>query len=71
MRGRVTGTKMTKTVSVKVDRQWRHPIYKKIVTKTKTYLAHAQGGVKLGDQVTIRETRPKSKRKRWEIVEKM
>ena len=69
MTGTVTGTKMQKTATVKVDRLWRHPIYKKIVTKSKTYLAHDELGVKVGNQVTISEIRPQSKRKRWEIIE--
>lgn len=69
--GKVTGTKMAKTAKVEVDRSWRHPMYKKIVTRTKTYLAHDEIGVKVGDQVQIAQTRPRSKRKRWVIVKKM
>ncbi|OGY18842.1 MAG: 30S ribosomal protein S17 [Candidatus Chisholmbacteria bacterium RIFCSPHIGHO2_12_FULL_49_9] len=69
--GKVTGTKMAKTAKVEVDRSWRHPVYKKIVTKTKTYLAHDEIGVKVGDQVKIAQARPRSKRKRWQIVGKL
>jgi small subunit ribosomal protein S17 len=65
--GVVTSTKMQKTAAVRVDRLWRHPLYQKAVKRSKTYLVHDDVGVKEGDVVTIVETRPISKRKRWRV----
>lgn len=69
MIGEVIGTKMPKTATVKVERLWRHPIYRKTVKRTKKYLTHDELGVQPGDRVRIRESRPRSRRKRWIIVE--
>jgi small subunit ribosomal protein S17 len=61
---------MTKTVNVLVERQVRHPLYKKTVRKRRTFLAHDEyEKCKVGDLVRIIETRPVSKRKRWRVVE--
>lgn len=70
-KGTVVSTKPDKTATVEVERLWRHPLYKKTVKRNKKYLAHDQIGTELGDQVVIKETRPKSKRKRWEVVKKI
>jgi small subunit ribosomal protein S17 len=60
---------MKKTVTVKVDRQVRHPLYKKTIRKQETFLAHDEyEKCKVGDMVEIIETRPISKRKRWRVV---
>ncbi len=68
--GVVVGKKMKKTVTVLVVRQIRHPLYKKIVRKRKTFLAHDETEkCKLGDVVRILETRPISKRKKWRVTE--
>ena len=68
--GTVVGKTMRKTVSVRVGRQVRHPLYKKIIKKQRTFLAHDEyEKCKLGDVVRIVETRPISKRKRWRVVE--
>jgi len=68
--GIVVGTKMKKTVTVRVERQVRHPLYKKIVRQRKNFLAHDEyEKCKLGDVVKIVETRPISKRKRWLVQE--
>ncbi len=68
--GVVVGTKMKKTVTVLVERQERHPLYKKIVKKKKKFLAHDEyEKCKLGDVVKIVETRPLSARKRWRVEE--
>ncbi len=68
--GVVIGTKMKKTVTVLVERQERHPLYKKIVKKKKKFLAHDEyEKCKLGDAVKIVETRPLSARKRWRVEE--
>ncbi len=68
--GIVVGTKMKKTVTVLVERQVRHPRYKKIVKKRKKFLAHDEyEKCKIGDLVKIVETRPLSARKRWRVDE--
>ena len=60
---------MTKTVTVRVDRLVKHPIYRKYVKKRKKFMAHDEIGAKIGDKVKIVETRPLSARKRWRVVE--
>jgi len=68
--GVVIGDKMKKTVSVLVERQVRHPLYKKIVRRKKTYLVHDEyEKCKVGDVVKIIQTRPVSKSKKWRIQE--
>jgi len=68
--GKVTGTKMKKTVTVLVERQVQHPLYKKIIKRRKTFLVHDEyEKCKVGDLVKIVETRPLSKRKRWRVKE--
>jgi small subunit ribosomal protein S17 len=69
MQGVVVSDKMDKTVTVKVERRVMHPIYKKFIRRSKKYAAHDEANAyKNGDQVSIRECRPVSKRKRWEVV---
>ena len=67
--GIVASDKMTKTVTVRVDRLVKHPIYRKYVRKRKKFMAHDELGSKTGDKVRIVETRPLSARKRWRVVE--
>ncbi len=68
--GVVTSNKMTKTITVSVERRLRHPIYGKFVKKTKKFMAHDENTeCQIGDLVKIMETRPLSKRKRWRLVE--
>jgi small subunit ribosomal protein S17 len=68
--GKVTSSKMEKTVIVSVERRVAHPLYGKQVTRTKKYYAHdEEGSVRDGDVVRIMETRPLSKLKRWRVVE--
>ena len=68
--GTVIGAKMAKTVTVQVERQFRHPLYKKIVRTRRPFLAHDEHGkCKVGDVVRIIETRPISRHKRWRVVE--
>jgi small subunit ribosomal protein S17 len=68
--GVVSSNKMQKTISVKVDRKLRHPIYGKFVTKSKKFMAHDENNdCNIGDTVKIMETRPLSKNKRWRLVE--
>jgi len=67
--GIVVSNKMQKTIVVKIESRYSHPIYSKIMTKTKRYLAHDEfGECKIGDQVLVQECRPLSKRKRWKLV---
>lgn len=67
--GIVVKTAMKDTATVVVDRFVKHPKYKKYQRRSKKYLVHDQGNsAKIGDKVTIRETRPISKRKHFEIV---
>jgi small subunit ribosomal protein S17 len=67
--GIVVSNKMDKTVVVKVDRKFPHPLYAKTVVKSKKYHAHDPYNMcKEGDKVVIRETRPLSKTKRWVVV---
>ena len=69
LQGVVVSDKMDKTVVVNVERRIMHPIYKKIIRRTKKYAAHDESNAsKIGDVVKIRECRPISKRKRWEVV---
>lgn len=69
LQGTVVSDKMDKTVVVIVERRLMHPIYKKIIRRTKKYAAHDESNaVKVGDVVSIRECRPISKLKRWEVV---
>lgn len=69
MQGIVVSDRMAKSVVVKVERRVRHPLYKKFVRRSKRYLAHDESNnVKIGDIVRIRECRPLSKRKCWEVV---
>jgi small subunit ribosomal protein S17 len=67
--GLVTSNKMTKTVVVRVERQVRHPKYKRYIRRRKKFMAHDELGVNVGDIVRIIETRPLSARKRWRVVE--
>ncbi|MBK8466805.1 MAG: 30S ribosomal protein S17 [Chloracidobacterium sp.] len=67
--GIVSSDKMMKTVTVRVDRLVKHPVYRKYVKKRKKFMAHDEIGAKVGDKVKIVETRPLSARKRWRVVE--
>jgi small subunit ribosomal protein S17 len=65
--GVVTGTKMMKTAKIRVDRSYRHPLYGKVVRRSREFLAHDELGCHPGDRVQIVESRPISKRKRWMV----
>ncbi|HVE59006.1 MAG TPA: 30S ribosomal protein S17 [Pyrinomonadaceae bacterium] len=67
--GIVASDKMTKTVTVRVDRLVKHPIYRKYVKRRKKFMAHDETGASIGDKVRIVETRPLSAKKRWRVVE--
>jgi small subunit ribosomal protein S17 len=67
--GTVVSTKMQKTITVQVERTFKHPKYGKYLRRRKRYHAHVpQGGVNMGDQVEIMSTRPISKLVRWRLV---
>ncbi len=69
MRGVVTSNAADKTVVVRVERKVRHPLYKKFIVRSAKYLAHDEDNAcKTGDVVNIRETRPLSRRKHWEVL---
>ncbi|MCO1602660.1 MULTISPECIES: 30S ribosomal protein S17 [Desulfosporosinus] len=68
--GKVVSDKMDKTVVVSVEITESHPIYKKSITRTKNYKAHDENNeARIGDTVTIMETRLLSKDKCWRVVE--
>ena len=67
--GLVTSDKMTKTVVVRVERQVKHPKYKRYIRKRSKFMAHDEVGARIGDTVRIIETRPMSARKRWRVIE--
>ena len=68
--GIVTSNKMDKSITVKVERRIKHPIYGKFVRKSKKFLAHDEkNDCNEGDTVLIKESRPLSRRKRWTLVE--
>ena len=69
MQGIVVGDKMDKTVTVKVERRVIHSLYKKFIRRSKKYSAHDENNAcKVGDVVSIRECKPISKNKRWEVL---
>ena len=73
MQGIVVRVIDPKTVKVEVERNWQHPVYKKYVKRTKSYLRGVAEGLELqaGDTVVMAQTRPLSKRKTFMITEKI
>lgn len=68
--GKVISDKMDKTITVKVERQVKHPIYGKFIKRSTKVHAHDEANeCKLGDTVTVVESRPLSKSKSWQLVE--
>jgi small subunit ribosomal protein S17 len=68
--GLVTSNKMDKTITVKVERKIKHPLYGKFLKKTSSFHAHDEKNeCSIGDTVKIMESRPLSKTKRWRLVE--
>ena len=66
--GRVTSTKMSKTIVVQVIMKKAHPLYRRVVAKAKKFYAHDEDGTaRVGDTVEIEETRPMSRLKRWKL----
>lgn len=69
LKGTVVSTKCDKTVTVRVERRVKHPLYHKFITRSKKYAAHdEQNRFKEGEEVSIRECKPYSKSKTWEVV---
>lgn len=69
LQGQVVSDKADKTIVVKVERRFMHPLYKKTVKVSKKYSAHdPENKYKIGDQVKIMETKPISKSKKWQVV---
>ncbi|MCO6383979.1 MAG: 30S ribosomal protein S17 [Vannielia sp.] len=67
--GVVTSDQNEQTVTVQVERRFKHPLLHKTVRKSKKYRAHDEANTfKVGDQVRIQECAPKSKTKRWEVL---
>jgi small subunit ribosomal protein S17 len=69
MTGVVTRASSALTVAVRIDRSFRHPVYSKVLRRSKEFLVHDTFGCRPGDQVRIVESRPISKRKRWAVEE--
>lgn len=69
LEGTVTSDKMDKTVTVRVERRYMHPVYKKYIRQSTKYAAHDENGTfKSGDKVQIIECAPISRRKRWTVL---
>ncbi|MCH7710570.1 MAG: 30S ribosomal protein S17 [Proteobacteria bacterium] len=69
LQGIVISDAMDKTILVRVDRRFKHPVYKKYIKRSKKFAAHDEANAcKVGDAVRIRECRPKSKSKHWEVI---
>jgi len=69
MNGEVTSNKMDKTVSVRITRRFRHRLYKKVIERHTNVKAHDELGCEIGDLVTVVESKPISKTKRWVVEE--
>jgi len=70
MTGVVVSNKMDKTIVVKVERRFAHPVFKKVVKTTKKYKVHDEKNECVeGDFIRIQETRPLSKEKRWRLMD--
>lgn len=71
LQGVVVSDKATKTVTVKVERKIKHPLFGKVIRRSKKYAAHDEQGCKMGDVVRIVESAPISKSKRWAVLERV
>jgi small subunit ribosomal protein S17 len=69
LQGVVVSDKQDKTITVRVERRIKHPVYGKVIRRSKKYAAHDENNThKVGDLVSIRECKPISRRKTWEVV---
>lgn len=71
LQGVVVSDKATKTVTVKVERKIKHPLYGKVIRRSKKYAAHDELECQMGDVVRIVESAPISKTKRWAVLERV
>ena len=72
LQGKVTSNQNDQTVTVLVERRFKHPVLQKTVRKTKKYRAHDEGNAHaVGDMVRIQECAPRSRTKRWEVVARL
>ena len=70
LKGRVISTKSNKTIVVEVTRKFKHPFYGKVIKRTKKYHAHDEKNkIKEGQEVSIVECKPISKKKTWEVIQ--
>jgi len=70
LKGTIISSKNNKTVVVEVTRKFKHPFYEKVIKRTKKYHAHDENNkFKKGEQVSIIESKPFSKKKTWQVVE--
>ena len=71
LKGKITSAKNNKTIVVEVIRKYRHPFYGKVITRSKKYHAHDEkNNFKEGDNVSIIESKPYSKKKKWQVITK-
>ena len=71
LNGKVINAKNNKTIVVLVKRRYSHPFFKKVITSSKKYHAHDEKNkFKIGEDVKIVESRPFSRKKRWEAISK-
>ena len=71
LKGTVTSAKNDKTIVVEVTRKFKHPFYEKVIKRSKKYHAHDEKNVfKEGQTVSIKECKPFSKKKTWQVIEK-
>ena len=71
LKGTVTSAKNNKTVVVQVTRKFKHPFYEKVIKRSKKYHAHDEKNkFKEGENVSIVETKPYSKKKTWEVIKR-
>jgi small subunit ribosomal protein S17 len=70
LKGTITSAKSNKTVVVQVTRKFKHPFYEKVIKRSKKYHAHDENNkFKEGENVSIVETKPYSKKKTWKVME--
>ena len=71
LKGKVTSSKSNKTIVVEVTRKFKHPFYEKVISRSKKYHAHDEKNkFKEGDNVEIIESKPYSKKKTWEVIDR-
>ncbi len=72
LQGTVTSNANAQTVTVSIERRFKHPVLQKTIRKSKNYRAHDENNqFNVGDVVRIQECAPKSKTKRWEVIERV